>query len=401
MSKRLYGVSFVLFAILTILLLVSTNVLSTILPKKADAEEVSNRQIVYHFWDDENAPMRHPYHVGGTSGNFRYLKEADSMTVDQCLELIKKWHHEDPTQMIAYAVHADEIVNFSDEEKMVPASCRNEVPALRAEKGHHAYLADDAAWTHAEEMWEKLIENAKATGSITIEDIHSYTSAMYMADIDEDGVPEVIVEPSPGDGGKMLVIKGIWNNEEYVYKIRINCGFQPVDVQTYWHPPVPDEPPTTTATTETTPTTTTVVTTTPYEKDYDEVATEATGGGKVSEYDTGTRPVISDDDPDIYIPEDETKSTTTTKATAKTTTKTTETQAPTSSDKKPETTSGKKPETTAGTTSPGSATYDKVVTEPTEVHTLPPVTEPDNNYIPPDAEGADDPAECHVGRIDE
>ena len=387
-AKTLYGVSFALFAILTVILLISTNVLSTVLPKKASAEEETNRQIVYHFWDDENAVMRHPYHVGGISGNFRYIKEADDMTVEDCLALLKMWHHEDPTQMIAHAVHADEIVNFSDDEKMVPASCRKEVPALRAEKGHHAYLADDAAWTHAEEMWEKLIENAKETGSITIENIYSYTSAMYMADVDEDGVPEVIVEPSPGDGGKMLVIKGVWNGEEYVYKLRINCGFQPLNVETYWHPPVtPDEPPTTTITT----TTTTTVTTTPYEKDPDEVATEATGGAPISEYDTDTRPVISDDDPDIYIPEDETgttRATTTTKSTE-------ETRTPATTTKRSETT---QPPTT---TTPGSVTYDEIVTEPTEVHTLPPTTEPDNDYIPPDADGADDPADCHIGKIDD
>jgi hypothetical protein len=398
-NRRAASAAFVMFSAILLIILLSTNLLTVLTRASSDDVPVSTRTVKYWFYDQGNDSHRHPYRVGGVSGYFgtdarTYL--SDNYATDDILNDIKGRIHEDPTLLSGLATAADGKVNFSEDEKILPKDARGELPGQRPVKAHRIYLENDTEWVRSEELWEALVKNAKETGSVEFQDIAGYTSAMYQADVDEDGVPEVIVEDSTGESGQAIVLRGIWNGEEWVLKLRLNCGYQPIEVSVFWTPPTtPPPPPSTTTAPPPPPSTTTTVTS--YEKNYGEVATEEGWGGTGTLKWTGTQPITPDDDPNVVIPggisTKETKTTTTAAATQPTAT-----EKATSSNQ-PQTEKSTQP--AAVTTAPPVVTQDRIVTSPPDVHTLPAVTEPDNSYIPPTESHFTDAAECPIGKVED
>jgi len=82
----------------------------------------------------------------------------------------------------------------------------------------------------------------------SVEPIGSYTSMMYM---NPGEPPELIIKPSKNEGGTALVLKC---QDGKVVRLRINCGYQPLDIE--WEPSTPPTTPTapTVPTVPTTPT---------------------------------------------------------------------------------------------------------------------------------------------------
>ena len=95
-------------------------------------------------------------------------------------------------------------------------------------------------------FWDLVLANTVThlkSGSVSIIDLNGYDSSMYMlkgALLLENGekVPAVVVRHSINAGGHAIVFD---LGKAGVFKFRLECGFQPVDVH-YWPVP-PDTPP--------------------------------------------------------------------------------------------------------------------------------------------------------------
>jgi hypothetical protein len=397
-NRRAGAAAFVLFSTILLIILFSTNLLTVFTRASSNDVPVSTRTVKYWFYDQGNDAHRHAYRVGGVSGYFgtdarTYL--GNDCTTDEILDDIKSRIHEDPTLLSGLATAADGKVNFSEDEKILPKDARGELPGQRPVKAHRIYLENDTEWIRSEELWEALVKNAKETGSVEFQDIAGYTSAMYQADVDEDGVPEVIVEDSTGESGQAIVLHGVWNGSEWTLKLRLNCGYQPIEVSVFWTPPTTPPPPPPSTTTTAPPPTETTTTTTGYQKNYGEVATEEGWGGTGTLEWTGTQPITPDDDPNVVLPGGiSTKETTTTTVATQP-----ETKEKATSSNPPQTEKSTQPAVT--TTAPPVVTQDRIVTSAPDVHTLPAVTEPDNSYVPPTESNFTDAAECPIGKVDD
>ncbi len=87
----------------------------------------------------------------------------------------------------------------------------------------------------ADKLWKKLSENA----SWSIEELSDYTSSMYMFYHGRDGVrPDIVVRDSTNKGGHTVILDF---GKAGKMKLRLECGYQPIDVSTYW--PTPEKPP--------------------------------------------------------------------------------------------------------------------------------------------------------------
>lgn len=141
---------------------------------------------------------------------------------------------------------------------------------------HLAFLQDEAYW---DEVRGNILDFFKK-GSATVSELKEYTSSMYMLDraLDDDK-PSVVVRKSSNTGGHFL-----WFNlkDQGVYGYRLECGYQPVDVEVYWpappSPPVPDNP---------TPTPTPTTTTTTLKPKDPNAGPQAQTGGKNADYGGG------------------------------------------------------------------------------------------------------------------
>jgi hypothetical protein len=208
---------------------------------------------------------------------------------------------------------------------------------------------------------------------------------MYMSDVDDNGVPEIIIRDANAlpvrDGGTELIYTITIGGDEYKLHIRLECGFQPIGIY-WWEPPTKNPPPGTTPRHTTPPPTTTVTVTTPditttTEKVFkrtEDVVTDATGCAPNGQVDLTPSSTIAEES--RYIPPE--KSSTT----GKTTTTTAATEAATEQSRG--TTQGSKStaETATGTRPP-VASEDKIVTN-TAVYIEPePVTVPADDYAAP------------------
>ena len=397
-NRRAGAAAFVLFTSILLIILLSTNLLTVFTKASSDDAPESIRTVKYWFYDAGNDSHRHSYRVGGVSGYFGtapWVYLGEDYTVDDIVDDIQNRIHEDPTLLSGLATAADGKVNFSENEKILPKDARGELPGQKPVKAHRIYLENDGEWVRSEDLWKALVANAKETGSIEFADIAGYTSAMYQADVDEDGVPEVIVEDSTGESGRAIVFRGIWNGKEWVLKLRLNCGYQPIEVEAFWNPPTTPPPPPPPS--ETTPPPTTTTTTTTYQKDYGEVEVEEGWDGTGTLEWTGTQPITPDDDPNVVIPGGiSTKETTTT--TTRTVTQDSSNPPQTEKVTQPQTEKATQP---AQTTAPPVVTQDRIVTSAPDIHTLPAVTEPANDYVPPTESHFTDAAECPIGKVDD
>jgi hypothetical protein len=93
---------------------------------------------------------------------------------------------------------------------------------------------------------EEVLGKIKAVleeSDVSVEEIGDYTSTMWMVPDGFDGRPSITVEDSYHNGGHALVIK----KDGKVLKLRLECGYQPLEIS--WpneQPPKTTEPPKTT-----------------------------------------------------------------------------------------------------------------------------------------------------------
>ena len=107
--------------------------------------------------------------------------------------------------------------------------------------------------------------------------------------------------------------------------------------------------------------------------------------------------ITPDDDPNVVIPGGiSTKETTTT--TTRTVTQDSSNPPQTEKVTQPQTEKATQP---AQTTAPPVVTQDRIVTSAPDIHTLPAVTEPANDYVPPTESHFTDAAECPIGKVDD
>jgi hypothetical protein len=154
---------------------------------------------------------------------------------------------------------------------------------------------------YRKEVLGKIKKELEAA-DIEVKEIGAYTSMMWMVPNGYPDRPAITIADSNHEGGHCLVIK--WKNGD-VLRLRIECGYQPMDVNWPDNPPdnPPDDdnpPPTTTPVTtsppETTkPTETTTVTTTLAPKNTQEAVPVETDpnnghGTGTAPADTGLRP---------------------------------------------------------------------------------------------------------------
>lgn len=121
-------------------------------------------------------------------------------------------------------------------------------------------LADQLhlAFLKNHDFWDQVIANdlnLLKSGKVSIEDISDYTSSMYMIeDMLQGDKPSVVVRNSTNAGGHVIRFD---LGKAGVYQYRLECGFQPIQVD-YWPtpdvPPIPEPEPTPTPEPEPTPT---------------------------------------------------------------------------------------------------------------------------------------------------
>lgn len=141
----------------------------------------------------------------------------------------------DPALLAAHCTHVENVTGVT-----ILTDEQDEPIARRPDAAHLHFLKDRE---YAEACYDKLVEMYKKA-SVGVQEINSYTSAMYMWNNGLEGnKPAVIVRNTENAGGHMLVFN--FGDKVGVVKYRIECGFQPIDI-TYIPtpdvPPVPDNP---------------------------------------------------------------------------------------------------------------------------------------------------------------
>ena len=137
----------------------------------------------------------------------------------------------DPALCAAIALDMDERLAF--DEKILTDE-QDVVIGQRADAAHLHFLKDHAYWERA----VKMITERLTSGEISIQEINDYTSSMYQWHNGLEGnKPAVIVRNSHNSGGHFVQFN---LGKPGVVRYRLECGYQPVDVD-YW--PTPDKPP--------------------------------------------------------------------------------------------------------------------------------------------------------------
>ena len=102
------------------------------------------------------------------------------------------------------------------------------------DKLHLAFLKDPDFWGAT----VTRIGDILAACDYKVEMLTNYKSAMYQFHNGlENNKPAVIVRQSINSGGHVMIFDG---GKAGIFKFRMECGYQPVDVDEYW--PTPDEP---------------------------------------------------------------------------------------------------------------------------------------------------------------
>ncbi len=137
----------------------------------------------------------------------------------------------DPALCAAIAFDMDERLAFDDK---ILVDEQNELIGQRANKAHLHFLRKHAYW----ERVVKLIVERLTSGEKELIEIVGYTSSMYQHHNGLDGnKPSVVVRNSRNSGGHFIQFN---LGKLGVVRYRLECGYQPVDIDEYW--PVPDKP---------------------------------------------------------------------------------------------------------------------------------------------------------------
>lgn len=177
-----------------------------------DGKASSIQDAIFHV--DEN---------GAVSGIMR-----DRMTLDPALTAAITVDILNRSEIDWYSILGDRQNEFKDIE----------IGRL-ADQLHLAFLKNH-------DFWDQVIANdlnLLKSGKVSIEKISDYTSSMYMIeDMLEGDKPSVVVRNSTNAGGHVIRFD---LGKAGVYQYRLECGFQPIQVD-YWPtpdvPPIPDEP---------------------------------------------------------------------------------------------------------------------------------------------------------------
>lgn len=138
----------------------------------------------------------------------------------------------DPALLAALCVDAESrtgVVILTDEQ--------GELIGRRADVAHLHFLQDR---DYACVCYDKLENLWIHAGAVHVEVLNGYTSSMYMVpDGLEGDKPSVTVYDSTNTGGHAIIFD--LGDKPGQLRYRIECGFQPIDVEEYW--PTPDTPP--------------------------------------------------------------------------------------------------------------------------------------------------------------
>lgn len=142
----------------------------------------------------------------------------------------------DPALCAAIALHIDntlavpELILIDEQDVQI---------GQRADAAHLHFLKDEEYWNRAVSMIKDYL------GKMDVKIVHlsNYTSAMYQWHNGLEGnKPSVIVRNTTNSGGDMVTFT---DEKLGTVKFRLQCGYQPVDID-YWPtpdvPPIPDNP---------------------------------------------------------------------------------------------------------------------------------------------------------------
>jgi len=337
---------------------------------------------------DASAPEYHFYYFDeGKQGPYNFGTSAPTDDAQAADAEFRKRLGEDPALLAAIANYLDHELKLEGDDRILRKEQGTLVGAT-SNKALENMMADEA---YRQEVLEKTLKNLDLAGpdGMEISPITKYGSWMYMSDVDDNGVPEIIIRDANAlpvrDGGTELIYTITFGDDEYKLHIRLECGFQPIGIY-WWEPPTKNPPPETTPRHTTTPPPTTTVTvttgpdtTTTTEKVFkriEDVVTDATGCAPNNQVDLTPSSTIAEES--RYTPPEKSSST----AGKSTTTTTAAKEVATGQSQN--TTQGSKPaaETKSGTR-PSEAIEDKIVENSTVSIEPEPVTVPADDYVAP------------------
>ncbi|MCQ2570850.1 MAG: hypothetical protein MJ154_01195 [Candidatus Saccharibacteria bacterium] len=146
----------------------------------------------------------------------------------------------DPALAAAIALEVDQLQITPDNPILQPElSLRI---GERADAAHLRFISVDGDWTIAVNRIEGILGGSDV--QVEIKELNNYTSAMYMVPLQLEGdKPSVVVRNSNNVGGHFVVFSILLKDGSRVeLKLRLECGYQPVDVPDWPVPDIPDEP---------------------------------------------------------------------------------------------------------------------------------------------------------------
>lgn len=300
--------------------------------------------------------------------------EAAPIDKDEAHDELLKRLDKDPALLAAVANYADHELGLPKDDRLL-TNQSGELVGAQCDAAIEDFMSDES---YRKAVLDRLTEILK-NGERSVDDIKSYGAWMWQQDLDENGVPEVIIRDNPENyvrtAGHELVYTIVIDGKEYKLHLRLECGFQPIMI-TWWEPPTPPQtppPPKTTTPKETVPpppSTTVVTTQGPYKK-VEDVVTDPKVPHENGYVDTKPDETIPAES--RYIPQQATTNG------GKSTETVTETVKPTQPSTQPST----QPAATQPAATQPANVDDKIIPN-TEVYIAPqPVTAPADDYVAP------------------
>jgi len=172
------------------------------------------------------------------------IKAGDAKTVEEFLvkdgdgDLFSSMYH-DPALTAAIALHLDRLGLTGDTPILAP---EKDLPiGQQADAAHLRFLKDEQAWDDALARSKGILLGKDVT--YEVKRLSNYQSAMYMEPQAIDGdKPAVIVRNTNNAGGHFLVFHVKTASGKIIdVKLRLECGYQPIDTPG-WTPPPGDDP---------------------------------------------------------------------------------------------------------------------------------------------------------------
>jgi len=217
------------------------------------------RPIIYWTWgnDDPNdiiPEKTSTYNFGADRDSMAYAAIIDGL-VDTKLEWILGKDNDgtgdfyysmyvDPALCAAIACDLDQL-GVTDPPILEPES---DLPVEeRPDAAHLRFLENYDEWDEALERITEILTDENTT--YELRELNNYVSAMYMDPHGgPNGIPLVIVRHTYNAGGHFVIFHVMLDDGSIVdVRIRLECGYQPIDVPG-WNPPGPTPTPTATPT---------------------------------------------------------------------------------------------------------------------------------------------------------